>query len=570
MTMRMVPWSFLPLPIVWGAACGNTTDMSVGVGPDDDAGGPVLDGSSSVDAAAESDVRDAGVDAAMDASLEAGCEAGATTPCYSGPAGTEGVGICAAGVATCGAGGTWGACIGEVDPLPEVCGGPDSDCDGKLPPQQCPGDVGAMFHLGPPGKYNALGLNQYGIIDSFAVDATSGHVVAVGELPPDGYDYGLGPLPGSTTVNTFMLTFDSTLTPIAQTSYNGASLSPIHTDEKGNRLFGLSLLQGSTIDIGGVSVTGPLGMTALLDPTGTQSVWVRTFNATQAPPGQAYAYNTTFAGALNQRAIAWIDSMNGTGFIPDYGCGYHLDASTSHYVFVELGPGATCEWETYDPISIIPAAMAVRSDGSTVVSATYTGVQSTVLGANSLQLHQGTPEALLFVVDPNGAVTWVKELDTNLVANTLGSIDSRVTAVAAGPSNEIYIAAAGVSAPSVDLGGGPMPLQSTSHGGDDIVVARFDAQGNYVWAKRIPGDGIRTGVGWLGAGATAIFLTGSTGAGHVNFGGGPLSPAFLASLDFDGKLRWGVSQYYADVGGAVSGTSFVYVVTGADLWQFLY
>ena len=41
---------------------------------------------------------------------ECPCEVGSQRSCYFGPAGTEGVGICQAGVETCQAGGQWGYC----------------------------------------------------------------------------------------------------------------------------------------------------------------------------------------------------------------------------------------------------------------------------------------------------------------------------------------------------------------------------------------------------------------------------------------------------------------------------
>lgn len=60
------------------------------------------------------------------------CVPGTTQSCYTGPAGTEGVGACTAGTQTCDTTGTsWGACTGEVTPVPEVCAnGIDEDCNG--------------------------------------------------------------------------------------------------------------------------------------------------------------------------------------------------------------------------------------------------------------------------------------------------------------------------------------------------------------------------------------------------------------------------------------------------------
>lgn len=62
-------------------------------------------------------------------------------PCYDGPAGTEGVGICTAGIERR-VGDTWGPCQGAVLPARESCGDDtDSDCDGSGGPGQQEDDV---------------------------------------------------------------------------------------------------------------------------------------------------------------------------------------------------------------------------------------------------------------------------------------------------------------------------------------------------------------------------------------------------------------------------------------------
>jgi hypothetical protein len=213
--------------------------------------------------------------------------------------------------------------------------------------------------------------------------------------------------------------------------------------------------------------------------------------------------------------------------------------------------------------------MAARSDGSTAVFGDYDGKQPGALGA--MTLSPGSPKGLLFVVDSNGVVTWVDAFDKGLAFPASG-VGVNVSLVAVGPNDEIYFAGSS-EASSLDLGGGPMPLQSTAPGnGKDVVVARFDPKGTYVWAKRIAGNAIGAGVTWLGAGPTAIFIGGGTQAGNINFGGGPLGPSFFASLDLDGNYRWSVSEYTDSISsGAVSGTSFVYTVTATgNVWQFLY
>lgn len=82
------------------------------------------------------------------------CQPGETQPCYTGPAGTENVGACLGGTATClPDGSAFGACEGEVLPAAENCGAPgDEDCNG-VPNDSCPcnpGDIQACYS-GPAG-----------------------------------------------------------------------------------------------------------------------------------------------------------------------------------------------------------------------------------------------------------------------------------------------------------------------------------------------------------------------------------------------------------------------------------
>ncbi len=54
-----------------------------------------------------------------------------TRSCYTGPVGTNNVGLCRGGTETCGATGWNGTCAGEVTPSAELCDAPDQDCDGN-------------------------------------------------------------------------------------------------------------------------------------------------------------------------------------------------------------------------------------------------------------------------------------------------------------------------------------------------------------------------------------------------------------------------------------------------------
>lgn len=58
---------------------------------------------------------------------DCGCVSGGSQSCCSGPAGTQDVGECSAGIQTC-SGGQWGACVAEVLPTAELCDDLDNDC----------------------------------------------------------------------------------------------------------------------------------------------------------------------------------------------------------------------------------------------------------------------------------------------------------------------------------------------------------------------------------------------------------------------------------------------------------
>jgi len=79
------------------------------------------------------------------------CTPGATRACYTGPAGTEGIGVCKTGQQTCfGTTRTfWGACTGEVKPTSESCDNLDNNCNGQTDDGN-PGG-GALCSTGRPG-----------------------------------------------------------------------------------------------------------------------------------------------------------------------------------------------------------------------------------------------------------------------------------------------------------------------------------------------------------------------------------------------------------------------------------
>jgi hypothetical protein len=73
-----------------------------------------------------------------------------TRSCYTGAAGTQGVGTCRAGTETCTAA-AWGTCVGQVVPQAETCDGRDNDCDGVVDEGPDGQPLSQACYTGPAG-----------------------------------------------------------------------------------------------------------------------------------------------------------------------------------------------------------------------------------------------------------------------------------------------------------------------------------------------------------------------------------------------------------------------------------
>jgi hypothetical protein len=109
------------------------------------------------------------------------CADGATEACYTGPDGTQGLGICVPGQRVC-EGGLFGPCEGETLPTDEVCDALDNDCDGQVN-EDCPCQPGEVqpCYSGPPGT-EGVGFCQAGT--QSCDDATGQWGACAGDVVP--------------------------------------------------------------------------------------------------------------------------------------------------------------------------------------------------------------------------------------------------------------------------------------------------------------------------------------------------------------------------------------------------
>ena len=119
------------------------------------------------------------------------CTPNTTAPCYSGPAGTEDVGVCKGGAQTCnGAGTGYGPCTGDVVPSADVCtDNLDNNCNGILNDGYAAGADGcvcypnsvAACYSGPAGTNN-VGVCKGGIASCNSLGSAWG--ACAGEVVP--------------------------------------------------------------------------------------------------------------------------------------------------------------------------------------------------------------------------------------------------------------------------------------------------------------------------------------------------------------------------------------------------
>lgn len=152
MVLALALGACAPAGVGGGSGAEHRADRDAGPPPEGDAGPPQVDaGSGAADDGrrpppAGGEACD-GIDDDGDGAVDEGCGCTPGEPdraCYTGPAGTDGVGACAAGAQRCVGDaefGEWTACEGDVVPTEDVCDdGVDSDCDGTVdegctPPQ---------------------------------------------------------------------------------------------------------------------------------------------------------------------------------------------------------------------------------------------------------------------------------------------------------------------------------------------------------------------------------------------------------------------------------------------------
>jgi len=160
-------------------------------------------------------------------------------------------------------------------------------------------------------------------------------------------------------------------------------------------------------------------------------------------------------------------------------------------------------------------------------------------------LNAGTNSFDIFLVkyDANGNVLWAKSAG--------GASDDVGHSVFANSGGNVYVTGSS-SSPSISFGSDTL----TNAGLDDIFLVKYDANGNELWAKRTGGSGGEIGYGVSSDSGGNVYITGYFGSQSLIFGSYTLLNAgangldiFLAKYDANGNVLWAKSAgtaYYFD------------------------
>jgi hypothetical protein len=436
------------------------------------------------------------------------CVPNSTAACYTGPAGTLGVGICTGGVTTCnGLGTAYGPCTGEVKPQPENCAtAADENCDGATPP--CPGALAWAKSWGSV-------VDDEGI--AVATDA-SDNVLLAGYMNGT-IDFGCGPISAGATDGALLVK----LTPAGACLWSKrfgllANVSGVAANAQGDVYF--TGTYTSAIDFGG----GPVAA------AGSADVYVAKFDA-----AGNYLWAKGFGDAQAQTAVTLAVDAAGDVFVYGYfqgsinfGGGTLTTAGGNDVYLAKLSSTGAHLWSKRfgDASNQLAKGIATDAQGNVLITGNLTG--SIDFGGGALT-SAGLNDIYLAKLSPTGAHLWSKRYGD--------SADQNAAAVAVDPQGNVLIT--GYFNGTIDLGTGPL----TSLGAADIFLAKLaPTTGAAVWAQARGGPNNQSSLSLAVDPTGAMSITGVL-TGTADFGGGPLTNAgggdlYVAKYDTAGNHVW--------------------------------
>src|ERR1019366_5920743 len=163
----------------------------------------------------------------------------------------------------------------------------------------------------------------------------------------------------------------------------------------------------------------------------------------------------------------------------------------------------------------------------------------------------------IFIVkyDANGNILWAKSVG--------GTNNDEGYAVSADASGNVFVTG-WFSSPTLNFGYTTL----NSYGNSSIFIAKYDANGNMLWAKNAGGGGQEAGLSINADANGNVFISGYSTSSFITFGSitlnnsGNSNPVFIAKYDANGNALWakspsGVGAYGYSVSADAVGHVFL-------------
>ena len=163
-----------------------------------------------------------------------------------------------------------------------------------------------------------------------------------------------------------------------------------------------------------------------------------------------------------------------------------------------------------------------------------------VFGSDTLKNNAGGTNVFIAKYDPNGNVLWAKRAG--------GTGNDNGWSVSADASGNAFVAGY-FSSPKIIFGLDTL----TRAGSNDMFIAKYDSNGNVLWAKRAGGTGDDESWSASADASGNVFVTGYFTSPKIIFGSDTLTHAgiFIAKYDANGNVLWAHSA-----GGTGGGTGY--------------
>lgn len=268
-------------------------------------------------------------------------------------------------------------------------------------------------------------------------------------------------------------------------------------------------------------------------------VWAKTFGGTNADVGNGISADNNGNVYVTGQFYNSGDFDPGTGTV-------NLSSNGQFDMFIcKFDINGDLEWAKSIGGSLFDRGTAIVADdaGNVYVTGSFWGTVDFDPGAGTTNLTSTANQDLfLMKLDVNGNLLW---------ANNFGALgNNEGSSLKLDSDGNILLSGFFSGATDFNPGAGSAILNGNANGSQDGFVAKYDEDGNYLWAEKISSSGIDQAVSLSLDTADNVYIAGTfettatleQGAGTVDLVSNGDRDIFVAKFNKDGELTWAKSM----------------------------